>query len=152
MKKSINLTLTTDETKEAIFDYLKRKNICIPDPDDAAVEFEEDGTYTIVSYTSYTKDIDDAEDKSRISIDVYSNENSYDDERDDVIKEILDIDSQPLPIRRAYFYLRSLNYFNREVTKNIISKDKDTIDNTIDLIKRIAHADVEKAVNDYSRR
>ena len=50
-------------------------------------------------------------------------------------------------MKNAYFYLRGINYFNSEVTKNIISKDKDTIDSTIDLIKRIAHADIEKAVN-----
>ena len=137
MKESINLTLTTDETKEAIFDYLKRKNICIPDPEDATVEFfDEDGTYTIVSYTSYTKDIDKVKDESQASVD-----ENPDDGRDDIIKEILDIDSQPLSIQNAYFYLRSINYFDGKVGTDIISKDKNAIDSVIDLIKRIADPD-----------
>ena len=149
MKKSMNLALTSNETKEAIFEYLKRKNICIPE--DANIDFDEDNYDDTYAYVSYFKDVDKAEDKSQISIDVYSNENSY-DVQNDPIKEILDIDSQPMTIKNAYFYLRSINYFNREVTNSIISKDKDTIDNTINLMKRIAHADVEKIVNDYSRR
>ena len=142
MKESINLTLSMDEITEAILNYLKEKNIYIPE--DATLKFGEDvyNAYAIVSYTKDV-DIDKVEDESQASID----ENPNDDGRDDAIKEILDIDSQPLSIQNAYFYLRSLNYFNSEVTKNIIFKNKDTIDNTINLMKRIAHADIEKAIN-----
>ena len=163
MKESINLTLTTDETKEAIFDYLKRKNICIPDPEDATVEFfDEDGTYTIVSYTSYTKDIDkyekvvkeltsdSPEEKQYVEDESQTSVDDSDDERDNAIKEILDIGSQPLSIMSAFFYLRSINYFDGKVGTDIISKDKNAIDDTINLMNRIAYA--KKIVKEHSRR
>lgn len=57
MKKSVNLTLTTDEIKEAILNYLKGKDIYIPSPEDANIELGEDD-YNAYAIVSYTKDVD----------------------------------------------------------------------------------------------
>lgn len=130
IRKSISLTLSTDELNEAIFNYLKEKNISVPK--NAVVELGQDDIdpYVIVSYTEDTDKTKDLEDD-------HSNENHYDEQKD-VVKEILNIDSQPLPIRNAYSFLRSINYFDRKVTMDIINENKDAIDGTMNLIKIIA--------------
>ena len=88
MKKSVNLTLNINEVKEAISDYLKRKDIYISK--NAFIELEEDfnseyvtsnSARVIVSY-SEDADLDKAEDKPQASADACSNKDSYDGRED----------------------------------------------------------------------
>lgn len=152
MKESVNLTLSMDEITDAILNYLKEKSIYIPE--DATLKFGED-TYNAYAIVSYTKDVDidkyekvvkeltsdSPEEKQHVEDESQTSVDDSDDERDNAIKEILDIGSQPLSIQNAYFYLRSINYFDGKVGTDIISKDKNAIDSVIDLIKRIADPD-----------
>ena len=161
MKESVNLTLSMDEITDAILNYLKEKNIYIPE--DATLKFGED-TYNAYAIVSYTKDVDidkyekaieeltpnSPEEKQHVEDESQTSVDDSDDERDNAIKEILDIGSQPLSIMSAFFYLRSINYFDGKVGTDIISKDKNAIDDTINLMNRIAYA--KKIVKEHSKR
>ena len=79
------IVINMEELKQAMFEYLKKKNLCIPE--DATVSAKENdmGTYVVVAYD---KNVDKAEDKPQVSADVCSNKDSYNGREDHTWDEL----------------------------------------------------------------
>ena len=77
--KYSTVTLDMDELKQVMLEYLKKKNLCIPE--DATVDVKENdmGTYVLIAYA---ENVDKAEDKPQASADACSNKDSYDGQED----------------------------------------------------------------------
>ena len=77
--KYSTVILDMDELKQVMLEYLKKKNLCIPE--DATVDVKENdmGTYVLISYA---ENVDEAEDKPQASADACSNKDSYDGQED----------------------------------------------------------------------
>ena len=70
------IVLDMDELKQAMIEYLKKKNLCIPEDATVGAKETDMGTYVVVEYA---KNVDKAEDKPQASADVCSNKDSYDE-------------------------------------------------------------------------
>ena len=70
------IVLDMDELKQAMFEYLKKKNLYIPEDATVGTKETDMATYVVVTYA---KNADKVEDNPQASADVCSNKDSYDE-------------------------------------------------------------------------